>query len=309
MTVPEPGQISEQQEREQSMPEQFFLYQDAFSRNLGLIAEDEQEKLRESSAAIPGMGGMGGAHALALARLGLGRLIMADFDTFEVVNFNRQVGATTRTLGRPKVEVMTERVQEINPEIEVSVFREPITPDNAADFLADADILLDGLDFFAFEHRRQLFNTARDQGIHVVSTGPIGFSAILQIFSPDGMSFDRYFNVDDSLSREEKLLRFLVGIAPGGTHLKYIDKGKVKLGEGSGPSLGLAVQMAAGLAAAQVAKILIGRGPVPAVPYYFQVDGYTLECKHGRLPWGNRSPLQRLKIWYVRRLLASQRDS
>ena len=309
MTVPEPGKITDQQEREQSMPEQSFLYQNAFSRNLGLISQEEQDQLRRSTAAIPGMGGMGGAHALALARLGIGRMILADFDTFEVVNFNRQVGATTLTLGRPKVEVMAERVQEINPEIEVTVFREAVTPDKATDFLEGADILLDGLDFFAFEHRRQLFNTARSLGIHVVSTGPIGFSAILQIFSPEGMSFDRYFNVDDSLSREEKLLRFLVGIAPGGTHLKYIDKGKVKLGEGSGPSLGLAVQMAAGLAAAQAAKILLGRGPVPAVPYYFQVDGYTLECKHGRLWWGNRNPLQRLKIWYVRRLLASRPGS
>ena len=291
------------------MTEQPFPYQEAFSRNLGLITEDEQRRLQQSSAAIPGMGGMGGAHALALARLGIGRLIIADFDRFEVVNFNRQVGATTKTIGRPKVEVMAERVQEINPDLEVTILREAVGPENGADFLGDADILLDGLDFFAFEHRRQLFNTARKQGIHVVSTGPIGFSAILQIFSPEGMSFDRYFAVNNSMSEEEKLLRFLVGIAPGGTHLSYVNKEKINLGAGAGPSLGLAVQMAAGLAAAQVAKILLGRGPVPAVPYYFQVDGYTLECKHGRLWWGNRNPLQRLKIWYVRRLLESQRGS
>ena len=291
------------------MVEQPFQYQTAFSRNIGLITEEEQERLRESSAAIPGMGGMGGAHALTLARLGIGRLIMADFDQYEVVNFNRQVGATLNTVGESKLDVMVERVKEINPDIELITYHEAITTGNASDFLQEADILLDGLDFFSFEDRRQLFNTARDQGIYVVSTGPIGFSAILQIFSPQGMSFDRYFAIQEEMSKEEKLLSFLVGIAPGGTHLSYTNTDKISLGEEAGPSLGLAVQMAAGLAAAQVAKILLDRGPIPSVPYYFQVDAYTMQCKKGRILWGNRNPLQRLKLWYVKQLLQSQRKA
>ncbi|MFO7943386.1 MAG: ThiF family adenylyltransferase [Anaerolineales bacterium] len=291
------------------MLSQSFKYQEAFSRNIGLITEEEQERLRSASAAIPGMGGMGGAHALTLARLGIGQLTMADFDQYEVVNFNRQVGATVNTVGKRKLDVMVKRVKEINPEIELRTFDEAITSQNAGAFLEDADILLDGLDFFSFENRRHLFNTARKKGLHVVSSGPIGFSAILQIFSPHGMSFDRYFAIQDGMTKEEKLLSFLVGIAPGGTHLSYINSDKVSLGDEAGPSLGLAVQMAAGLAAAQVGKILLDRGPVPCVPYYFQVDAYTMQCKKGRLWWGNRNPIQRLKLWYVKRLLQAQRES
>ncbi len=289
------------------MPDHPFQYQEAFSRNIGLITEEEQRDLRNASAAIPGMGGMGGAHALTLARLGIGRLIMADFDQYEVVNFNRQMGATVHTVGHPKLDVMVERVKEINPDIELKTFDEPITPRNAATFLEDADILLDGLDFFSFEHRRHLFNTARELGMYVVSSGPIGFSAILQIFAPHGMSFDHYFAIHEEMTKEEKLLSFLVGIAPGGTHLGYTNTDKISLGEEAGPSLGLAVQMAAGLAAAQVTKILLNRGPIPSVPHYFQVDAYTMQCKKGRVWWGNRNPIQRLKLWYVRRLLNKQR--
>lgn len=291
------------------MAGQPFQYQTAFSRNIGLITEEEQRQLRGSSAAIPGMGGMGGAHALTLARLGIGRLIMADFDQYEVVNFNRQVGATVNTVGHPKLDVMVKRVKKINPDIDLITYDEAITTENASEFLEDADILLDGLDFFSFEDRRHLFNTAREKGIYVVSTGPIGFSAILQIFSPHGMSFDRYFAIQDEMSKEEKLLSFLVGIAPGGTHLSYTNPEKINLGEEAGPSVGLAVNMAAGLAAAQVAKILLGRGPIPCVPHYFQVDAYTMQCKKGRVWWGNHNPIQRLKLWYVKRLLQSQRSA
>lgn len=283
-----------------------FPYQEAFSRNLGLISEEEQAVLQRSTAAVAGMGGMGGAHVLTLARLGIGRFIMADFDSFELVNFNRQVGANVKTVGFPKLEVMAERVREINPQAELILFDRAITPENADQFLQQADVVLDGLDFFSFEHRRHLFNAARQAGLHVVSTGPIGFSAILQIFSPRGMSFDRYFAVREGMTREEKLLSFLVGIAPGGTHLAYVNTDRINLESGAGPSLGLAVQMAAGLAAGQVAKILLNRGPVPAVPYYFQVDAYTLQCKKGKVWWGNRNPIQRLKLWYVKRLLATQ---
>lgn len=288
------------------MAREDFPYQEAFSRNLGLVSEEEQTVLQQSTAAVAGMGGMGGAHVLTLARLGIGRFIMADFDSFELVNFNRQVGANVKTVGLPKLEVMAERIREINPQVELILFDRAVTLENADQFLQQADVVLDGLDFFCFEHRRHLFNAARQVGLHVVSTGPIGFSAIMQIFSPNGMSFDRYFAVREGMTREEKLLSFLVGIAPGGTHLAYVNTDRINLEGGAGPSVGLAVQMAAGLAAGQVVKILLNRGPVPAVPYYFQVDAYTLQCKKGKVWWGNRNLIQRLKLWYVKRLLESQ---
>jgi tRNA A37 threonylcarbamoyladenosine dehydratase len=85
-----------------------FSYSEAFRRNLGWVTEAEQEVLRGKRVAIAGLGGVGGAHLLTLTRMGVSRFHLADFDKFELHNFNRQVGATLHSIGRAKVEVMTE---------------------------------------------------------------------------------------------------------------------------------------------------------------------------------------------------------
>ena len=92
-----------------------FSYSEAFRRNIGWVTEAEQQVLRGKRVAIAGLGGVGGAHLLTLTRLGIGRFHLADFDRFELHNFNRQVGATVHTVGRPKVDVMAEMASAINP--------------------------------------------------------------------------------------------------------------------------------------------------------------------------------------------------
>lgn len=99
-----------------------FNYTTAFSRNIGWLTEKEQEQLRGSRIAIAGMGGVGGIHLLTLVRLGVGKFHIADFDTFDQVNFNRQAGATMSTLGRSKVDVMAERALDINPDLDIQTF-------------------------------------------------------------------------------------------------------------------------------------------------------------------------------------------
>ena len=66
-----------------------FNYHQAFSRNIGWVTAEEQELLRHKRVAIAGMGGVGGIHLLTLARLGIGAFHIADFDVFDIVNFNR----------------------------------------------------------------------------------------------------------------------------------------------------------------------------------------------------------------------------
>jgi len=80
-----------------------FNYHQAFSRNLGWVTEQEQDRLRKSRVAIAGLGGVGGFHLLTLARLGVGAFNLADFDTFDLANFNRQAGASLDTLGKSKL--------------------------------------------------------------------------------------------------------------------------------------------------------------------------------------------------------------
>src|ERR1700689_1281247 len=84
-----------------------FSYAEAFDRNLGWFTDYEQQALRTKTIAIAGMGGVGGLHLLTLARLGIANFKIADLDSFETANFNRQIGATVSTLNHAKVEVLS----------------------------------------------------------------------------------------------------------------------------------------------------------------------------------------------------------
>lgn len=90
-----------------------------FLRTELVLGKDNLRRLQEASVAVVGVGGVGGYAAEALARSGVGRLILIDHDVVSLTNLNRQIVALESTLGRPKVEVMAERIAQINPECEV----------------------------------------------------------------------------------------------------------------------------------------------------------------------------------------------
>jgi len=274
-----------------------------FSRNLGLLTAREQGQLATSRVAIPGLGGVGGIHVTTLARLGIGRFHLADPDTFEVVNFNRQFGATMETVGRAKVEVMAEWVGKVNREAEVVSFPEGIHAGNIDCFLDGVDIVIDGLDFFALDARRLLFREAARRGLYVITAGPIGFSCAMLVFDPRGITFDDYFDIHDGMEELEQRLRFALGLTPRATQLPYLDLAHVDLRAGKGPSLALATDLCAGMAAAEALRILLKRGRPRCAPRYFQFDPYRWIYKKGVMPWGNRNPIQRLKLAYLRRKL------
>src|SRR3954468_20686442 len=112
-----------------------YSYEQAFDRNLGWVSEKEQQALRSKRVAIAGLGGVGGAHLLALARLGVGKFTLADLDRFEIQNFNRQVGANVGSIGRAKVDVMAEMALGINPELDLIRFERGVNAANVEDFL------------------------------------------------------------------------------------------------------------------------------------------------------------------------------
>jgi molybdopterin/thiamine biosynthesis adenylyltransferase len=280
-------------------------YFEAFSRHNGLLTRAEQERLRECRVAIVGMGGAGGIHLATLARLGIGRFTIADPDRFELANMNRQHGSHMGNLGRLKVDVMADELRQINPEAQIRVFPEAICAETERDFLNGADLFVDAIDFFALDIRRRLFRQAAENGIYGVSAGPVGFGAAWLVFAPDGIRFDRYFDLNDAQSEIERLIAFVTGLTPALLQRPYLDLEGVNLAEGRGPSAALACQICAGVVAAEALKILLGRGGVRCAPSYSQFDAYRCRLRQGRLFWGNRGPIQRLKRWWVKRLLAS----
>jgi molybdopterin/thiamine biosynthesis adenylyltransferase len=274
-----------------------------------LLTPPEQERVRGGCVAIAGLGGVGGVHLVTLARLGVGAFHLADFDQFDVPNFNRQYGATVQTLGKDKVEVMAETARQINPEVKLTLFREGLTLENCERFAAGADVIVDGIDFFALDARRLLFRTAQQHGLHALTSGPLGFGATLHVFSPAGMSFDRYFDFHDAMDKLDQLIAFIVGLAPQSLHLKYLDLARVDVSQKTGPSSGIACQLCSALIGVEAMKIILDKKPRRVAPWYFQFDPYLQRYVGGYLWLGNRHPKQRLKRWLLKRSLLKKNPS
>ncbi len=124
-----------------------FIMLHAFSRTEMLIGTEALEKLKKSTVAVFGVGGVGSYTVEALARSGVGKLVLVDYDEVCLTNINRQLHATYETIGKSKVELMKERVKSINPDCEVVAFKAFYTPETAEEqVLPDYDYVVDAID-------------------------------------------------------------------------------------------------------------------------------------------------------------------
>ena len=100
-----------------------------FSRTEVLIGKDSLEKLKNAKIAIFGIGGVGSYVLEGLVRAGVGNFVLVDKDDVDITNINRQIIATTSTIGKPKVEVAKSRALDINPDINIQIYKEFFTPE------------------------------------------------------------------------------------------------------------------------------------------------------------------------------------
>jgi len=278
-----------------------FLYAEAFDRNLGWFTEYEQQALRTKTIAIAGMGGVGGVHLLTLARLGIANFKIADLDSFELPNFNRQIGATMSTIDRAKVDVLSGMAKDINPEAKITEYPAGVTDDNIDQFLAGADVFIDGFDFFALDIRRKTFARCRELGIPAVTAAPVGMGVAFLAFTNQGMSFEDYFRFEGK-SEMRQYINFMIGLAPSGMTRSYlVDSSRVDFVNRKAPSTIVGTQLCAAYTAAQVTKILLRRGSVKPAPYHYHFDAYLNKFKLGRQS-GNGGLIQWLKGNAVERM-------
>jgi molybdopterin/thiamine biosynthesis adenylyltransferase len=277
-----------------------FDYAQAFSRNIGWVTHEEQARLRGARVAVAGLGGVGGAHVLTLARLGVGQFHISDFDRFEVHNFNRQAGAFVSTLGQAKVDAMAHMALDINPGADVRRFAEGVTANNVAAFLDGVDVYVDGIDFFAVEARRMLFAACHERGIPALTAAPLGMGVSLLYFAPGGMSFEQYFRLEGH-DRKEQFARFIAGLSPAMLQRRYLVLPQaVDFAAQKGPSTVMACELCAGVMATAVLKVLLGRGAVRPAPWAMQFDAYAQRLSHTWRPRGNAHPLQWLLLRLIR---------
>ena len=119
---------------------------DKFSRTELLIGKDALEKLNKSKVAIFGIGGVGSFVVEGLVRAGVGEFILIDNDIVSETNINRQIIATTKTIGKPKVEIAKTRILEINPNAKVEIVKEFFMKESKEIFDKTVDYIVDAID-------------------------------------------------------------------------------------------------------------------------------------------------------------------
>ncbi len=179
-----------------------------FSRNLGLISKEEQQKLRKTTILIAGVGGDGGLLSERLVRFGIGRIILADPDYFDISNLNRQYAANINTVGKNKAEAVGAELRLINPKIEVNIITEGITEDNVIGLVELADVIIDEIEFSLPQISVMLHSAARKQGKHIFMGANIGWGSSLFCFSPDGFTFEEFFNFESANNTIDTLAYF-----------------------------------------------------------------------------------------------------
>lgn len=280
-----------------------FSYDAAFSRNIGWVTEAEQARLKDCRIAVGGLGGVGGNHAITLARLGIGRFTITDLDTFDWPNLNRQAGAYASTIGQPKLDTMARNLADINPDVKLHLMPLGLNPGNIDEFLDGADLYMDSLDIFSLEIRRKVFARCRALGIPALTAAPMGMGTAFLAFRPDGMSFEDFFCLD-GIAFEDQILKFIVGVSPSMQQRHYlVDDRSVNLFDKKVPSTSIGIELAAGVACANAIKLLLKRGDVVVAPHGLHFDAYRNKLIKTWRPFGNRNPLQLFMFWYIRRML------
>lgn len=140
-----------------------------FIRTKMLLGDETMEKLRNSHIAVFGIGGVGGYVVEALARSGVGKFDLIDNDTVALSNLNRQIIATHKTIGEYKVDVMKERILDINPSAQVNVFKCFFLPENSKEFdFSQYTYIVDAID--TVTAKLELIVRANEAGVPIISS-------------------------------------------------------------------------------------------------------------------------------------------
>lgn len=145
-----------------------------FTTRTGLIIGQEGiEKLKNSNVIVFGVGGVGSFAAEAIARAGVGNLTIVDFDDVDVTNINRQLPALHSTVGRDKVDVMKERILDINPDINIKAIKSLYNEETSEELLSEKfDYVVDAIDMVS--SKIHLIETCKKKGLEIISSMGMG---------------------------------------------------------------------------------------------------------------------------------------
>ncbi|MEM7723206.1 MAG: ThiF family adenylyltransferase [Pseudomonadota bacterium] len=246
-----------------------FSYDELTTRNIGFVTPAEQDALRAATVFVCGTGGMGGACVFALARMGIGNLILADIDAFEVSNLNRQAFAFRDTIDRHKAEATRDICLTINPEMRITVYHDD-WPDHVGEAVRSSAIVVNGTDDLAAS--LLLYRTARSEGRAVIDAyaSPLPSVYVTQAGDPmpeDRLGYPTLGTAWDALTDDQKAEAFLreaeyVILHSSSRHHIDLDlAGEVAAGKRSRMSFAPMVMSTGMLMAYEVSNGILGRKP------------------------------------------------
>ncbi len=262
-------------------PQNDQAYLDRISRNLGLLSQEQQEKLRSTRVAMFGLGGIGGAAFEILLRSGIRSFSIVDKDVFDASNLNRQIFAFLDTIGRRKIDVAEQFARKIDAEVKIDKYL-TVTTDNVGEILEGADVAvmaIDQLKPVLIASRR-----AREQGIPLVEGWALPYGNV-RVFTDQTPSLESAYHLPtegkdpDAISDEEyKTLTFeaLMELAYiEGLKDYYSPETVEKIRQGHISSFGPMVWMTSVFMAVETSKILLGMGEPALGPKFKLYDPFA----------------------------------
>lgn len=174
-----------------------------YMRNIPALSEAECALLRGKKAAVIGCGGLGGHIIELLARVGVGHIVAVDGDSFDESNLNRQLLSETALIGKSKAKAAKERVQRINPDVDVRAVEAFLCEANAADIISGCDAVLDALD--NVNARRVLSRACENSGIPYIYGAISGWVAQCALSMPGDGLIEKLFGNEPEITDKSVL--------------------------------------------------------------------------------------------------------
>jgi hypothetical protein len=283
-----------------------FDYATFVDRNLGFVDADGQAALRAARVLVIGVGGMGGAAVQSLARMGVGALTLADIDTFEVSNLNRQVFATLDTVGRDKAQATAEALRRINPELDVRVLGAE-WPQRLDELLAAHPVVINGMDDVAMgvvlyrraaAHRATVVDAYTSPLPSVIVVGPDDPRPEQRLGYPTRGVEPARFTPDMLKECFAREVEHVMVHSSSADHIDLDVARDLVAGTRKRMSFAPMVITTGNLMAFEVAKRLLGRTPSADARGYF-FNPWTMRVER---PWP--APVAAVRRWLVRRFMA-----
>jgi hypothetical protein len=282
-----------------------FSYTEMTTRNRGFVTEAEQERLRKACIFIPGVGGMGGAAFMALLRAGVGRFAIADIDSFEVSNLNRQIFANLDTIGRGKSEAARDAAMRINPDVEIELLGAEWV-DEVDRLVKASDVVVNGMDDAAAGVH--LYRRSKVLGRTVIDAYASPLPSVTSV-APDAPRPEKrlgyptvgtdWRNISPEMRAQCLTLEIEYVLTNSSSH-RYIDlkiAGDVAAGRRSRFSFSTMVTMAGMLMAEEALRVVLGR------PGGTDHRGWFFNPHAGKVEHPLPAPLAAVKRLMVRRFM------